>query len=162
MRVIMYLAGLVAVGAYGFLAWTIFTGLVPEAGGLWPLDLRATGYGPVEVEAYLAALTDRGRELILGPMRMADTVFPIALALWLAAGAVRQGAGRLAWVAVLLALAYLGADLAENAAVRRMVSGPVEVDPLTVSGASVMTVTKYLTLASSIFVLGLSALFGRR
>lgn len=157
MRVITYVAGFVAAMTFGFLLWSMLPVLVAQDWGMLPLDVRALGYGPGEVGAYLAGLDDATRMAVLGPLHTADTVLPVALALFLCGLALAQRPSRWAWFGVLGAVAYLGADLAENQAIMRLVAGPIDPDPLTVSGASVLTVTKFLALGVSL----LAILFGR-
>ena len=69
---------------YAALIWTGATAVIPEAGGMWPFDLRATGYTPSEATAFLAALSADGRAAYLGPVAMLDTLFPPLLGLLLA------------------------------------------------------------------------------
>lgn len=162
MRVILMIAGLVAAGSYAVILWHLFTGLLPESGGLLPFDARVLGYSVADAREYLAELSARGREIALGPVRRADTIFPAALGVTLLALSLRQGPGRLAWLGAALALVYAGVDLAENAAVARLISGPVEADALTVSGASLLTVGKFAALGLSLLLILLARLARRR
>ena len=116
--------------------------LGPE-GALPPLDARLFGYRPDAVEAWLTGLTGRGRDLLLGPFRWADTIFPLLLGatLALAAFAVRRP-----WLAALAAV-YVVLDLAENAAVAAILRGGADgIDPATVGRASGLTVGKWAVL----------------
>lgn len=114
-----------------------------DAGGLLPLDLRAAGYGPGDVAAYLAALSEAGRAAYLGPVRLADTIFPVLFTLTLVlphAGTPR------AWAWALPAVAYGLCDLSENAVVAEILSSGVA-EPATVALASLLTQTKFGTVA---------------
>ena len=148
-RPLILLSALAALVCYGVLAFYTFRGLIPAAEGLWPFDLRVFGYDLAAAETYLAALGAPGRALIEGPIATWDTAFPVAFAIFLALSCLSQGPGRLARIGALTALAYLAADLAENAAIRRLVAGPVPPDPLAVSGASLLTQLKYAALAAT-------------
>lgn len=161
MRVLGLLAGLVAGASLAALLWHLATGLLPAAGGLMPFDMRPTGYSVAEATRYLEALTDGGRTLIRGPVAFWDTVFPVALSLFLALTCGALG-GRLGWLGALAALAYGGADLAENAAVLRLVEGGLPVDPLTVTGASTLTMAKFALLMLACLLYLLARMRGRR
>lgn len=116
--------------------------LRPE-GAFPPLDVRLLGYRPEAVEAWLFNLTDRGRELLLGPVRWADTIFPLLLGatLALAAFAIRRP-----WLAALAAV-YVVLDLAENVAIAAILRADIDgLDPATVGRASGLTVGKWAVL----------------
>lgn len=153
------LAGLTAV-LYGALAWLWLTALLPEAGGLMPFDARLTGYTPAEARAFLGALTAEGRGAYLGPVRGLDTVFPIALAALLAWPLLARTRG--AWRALaLLPLAYLAADLVENARVAALLLAEAP-SPAAIGAASRATVTKYAFLFLGTIALGVTYVRTRR
>ncbi|SHI81545.1 hypothetical protein [Wenxinia saemankumensis] len=154
MRALILAAGLAALGCFLVLVWVTVTGLMPDAGGLRPFDLRPLGYDLATATAYLQALSEEGRATFRTTLATWDTAFPVALTAFLALLCLRRG-GRLGWLGALVALVYGGVDLAENAAVLRLVEGPVPPDPLTVTGASVLTMAKFaaLLLACLIYLL---------
>lgn len=126
-----------------------------DAGGLRPFDLRPSGYDLDGARAFLAALTPEGRAIYLGPVRIADTVFPLLMTLTFVL--VSRGLG---WIAVLPALAYGGLDLAENAQVAALLRSGV-LDPAAVALASLLTMTKFGAFALACLV-ALAALVRRR
>ncbi|GGL51433.1 hypothetical protein [Wenxinia marina] len=161
MRVLVSLAGLAVLIACTILVFTMVTILMPAAGGQWPFDLRVTGYTVPEATAYLTALNDAGREAIRTTMALWDTVLPVALTVFLALLCLGQR-GKLGWLGVLAALAYGAADLAENAAILRLIDGSVPPDPLTVTGASTLTMAKYAALLLACLFYLLARLRGPR
>ena len=116
--------------------------LVAAAGGALPFDLRIMGYSLVEAQVYLAQLSPAGVALYLGPVRLADTVFPILLTATLCLPLRRRGQ---LWF--LPALAYGLFDLAENVAVARLVHMGPEVEAHAVAVASGFTQAKFLSAA---------------
>lgn len=127
----------------------LFQGVVrmtPEAGGLPPFDVRIGGYGEDEARAYLAALSDEGKRLLLGPVRTLDTIFPPMLGLLLALLIFVNGR---VWLA-LVPFGYTAADLWENATVGAMV---VANDPAMGPAASNLTQGKYALLILSLAIL---------
>ena len=130
-----------------------------EAGGLAPFDVRAGGDGADDARAFLAALTPAGRAVYLGPQRVFDTMFPAGLA-GVMALAIRWGLEPLprpvARAALLVPLAYLVLDLAENAAVAGLLrAGPDTLGETAVARASAFTVWKFRLVNAA---LGLTAL----
>jgi hypothetical protein len=138
-RVLAVLTGAV----YLALLWTGAVALMPQAGGQWPFDLRATGYSPDEAAAFLAVLTDAGRVAYLGPVAMWDTVFPPLLALLLASLIWRWRRPLLAPVPFL----YAAVDLWENAVIGRMVATG---DTSLAASASNLTQAKYALLVMAL------------
>jgi len=147
---------LVVVTALWYLAM-IAAGVIwlrPE-GGFPPLDARLIGYRPDAVEGWLAGLTDRGRVLLLGPFRWADTIFPLLLGATLALAAFMLDRR---WLAA-LALIYIALDLSENAAIAAVLrAGPDGLDPAMVGRASGLTVSKWAVILP---VLGATLWFWR-
>lgn len=113
---------------YGaMVGWTL-PGIMREAGGLTPFDLRPMGYTVEQARAFLAALGTKGRDLYLGPQHLLDLFYPPLLAAVLI-GAVRALIPWL-WLQLALALLALGgmtADYVENTRVAAMLlhEGPV-------------------------------------
>ena len=119
-----------------------FVWLRPE-GAFPPLETRLLGYRPEAVEAWLLGLTERGRDLLLGPFRWASTLFALLLGatLALAAFAIDRR-----WLAA-LALVYVLLDLAETAAVAAILrAGADGVDPAMIGRASGLTIGKWAVL----------------
>ena len=134
---------------YAALIWTGATAVIPEAGGMWPFDLRATGYTPSEATAFLAALSADGRAAYLGPVAMLDTLFPPLLGLLLASLIWRWGRPLLAPVPFL----YVAVDLWENAVVGRILASN---DATLAGSASNLTQAKYALLAMSLALVWMS------
>jgi hypothetical protein len=156
----VFLGFLVAITILWFLGMTYAsaTWLGPE-GAFPPLDARPFGYHPAQVEAWLAGLTERGRLLLLGPYRWADTVLALLLGATLALAAFAVGRR---WLAA-LALAYVVLDLAENAAIAAILrAGDLGADPALVGRASGLTVGKWAVLLPLSAALIAFALRGRR
>lgn len=151
MRFRTYILALTALtgGVYLALIWTGAARLMPEAGGQWPLDLRATGYDAAEAAVFLDALTETGKAVYLGPVVSLDTVFPPLLALLLASLIWRCGRPLLAPVPFL----YAAVDLWENAVVGQMVATG---DPALAASASNLTQAKYALLVMSLALLWMS------
>lgn len=156
-------AALLAVTGGLYLAMVLWTlpEISREAGGLAPFDLRPLGYSANEAQAFLAALSERGREIYRRVQHGLDTGFPLALAATMIWSVLLLWRGR--WRLALVALAVIGAtaDLGENFAVGRLLDG---FDPGTATMASRLTVVK--SAASTVvyvFILaGLLRLLWRR
>lgn len=143
---------LLAIAAAGVYAVLLFIGtmmMTPEAQGALPFDARILGYDAEEARAYLVALSDYGRWLYLGPVRLLDTVFPPLFGLVLALLIAVNGRP---WLAP-LALLYAGVDLWENAVVAEMIrSGETDLAGL----GSALTQGKYALVTLSLAVLWLA------
>lgn len=129
-----------ALGVYAaMVGWTL-PAISDEAGGLMPFDLRPTGYSGDAARAFLAALSDRGRAIYLGPQRWLDLIYPALLALALL-GAVRVFVGPplLRWLLVALILIGMLADYSENARVAAMLHWDGAVPDDMVAAASLRT-----------------------
>lgn len=131
---------------YGALVYYGLFRLGVESGRLPMFDIRALGYGPTEAEAYLAVLTDEGRRLIAGPIRILDTLFPPMLGLLLALSIWANGRPFLAPVP----LGYTAVDLWENATVGAMIHSG---DTALATTASNLTQGKYALLLLSLAIL---------
>lgn len=96
------------------------------AGGQEAFDLRLSGYGLAEARAYLAALSEGGRQFYLTVQQGLDMVFPAALALSLI-GITRRLTGGVPLALIGgFALLCAGFDYLENAAVRGLVLSAVD------------------------------------
>ncbi len=133
-----------------------------DADGL-PFDLRKTGYTLAETQSYLASLNAEETAAYLGPERIADTIYPLGLLLTFGLGvylAVRRWSPVAGLVLALVALAYFGFDMAENAAVAGLLKAGAEgVTQDQVAQASVLSVWKWRLAypALGLFVLGWAA-----
>lgn len=152
LRRIRWILFLTAAASFAGLQYYMMTVLVPGAGGLMPFDVRPFGYSVDDVQQYLAALSPEAFAVYTGPVAWIDTIFPVALALWLAF--IALGGRAIAWLGGLMALAYGGIDLAENAEVARLLTTPMLVDPDVAAQASQLTMLKFAVLvAAAAFVL---------
>lgn len=102
--------------------WTL-PKISAAAGGLLPFDLRPWGYTPEEAAALLSALSEAGRTLYSDVQLRLDTVYPPLLAVWIYASAARLFPRPVVWAIGLVAVVGMAADLAENAAVARLLDG---------------------------------------
>lgn len=132
---------------YAWLALWLGGQLAEQSGGLMPFDLRVQGYDLAEARAYLRALTPEGFVLYLGPIRLADTLFPGLMGLcflwWM-----RPLAGGFGMVCILAAMAYVALDWGENWAVAQLLdAGPDWVHPGGVHLASALTQGKFAAFA---------------
>lgn len=102
--------------------WTL-PKIAAAAGGLLPFDLRPWGYTPGEAAAFLSALSEAGCSLYSDVQLRLDTVYPPLLAVWICASAARLFPRSVVWAIGLVAVVGMAADLAENAAVARLLDG---------------------------------------
>lgn len=150
-RLLQGLALLTAI-LYSSLAWVWFVELMPGTGGLQPFDTRFFGYTAAEGQAFVDALSHETRQVYLNDIRVLDTVFPISLAALFVALMFHFGHG--AWRALaILPLAYLAADLLENARVAAILLQDAP-DPQSIDRASQATVAKFGFLIVSVIALG--------
>lgn len=99
--------------ALWFAGMTVFVQLRLAPEGATPLpDMRMIGYNANWLAGWMAGMSDAGRTLVLGPYRLADSVFPLLLA-----SALVLTGGRRHWWLGVLGLGYAALDLAENAAI---------------------------------------------
>ena len=146
-RWVNWVLPLAMLASYALLVLVLMPRLVAEAGGAMPFDLRVFGYSRADAHAYLQALSPAGARLYLGPVRLADTLFPILLSLTLCLPLYRWRA----WWA-LPALAYGISDLAENWAVARLVRTGPAVDSGSVVLASALTEAKFALVAVALML----------
>jgi hypothetical protein len=124
------LVALIAVAVLGLAAQWLWTIPVIQAGSNDPdlMDFKNSAVPVDEVRSYLVTMTQTARETYLGPQRVLDTVFPVALAGALALSTVlvwRSRIGRLAYVGALVPLVYLYTDMLENALVAQLLRSDV-------------------------------------
>lgn len=147
-RVLVPLAFLTA-GVYAVLLFLGVVMMMPEAQGQLPFDPRIWGYDTEEARDYLAALSDFGRWLYLGPVRLLDSLFPPLLGLLMALLIAVNGRPLLSPVPFL----YTAVDLWENARIAEMLRRDA---PELAPGASSLTQGKYALLALSVALLWLA------
>lgn len=144
------ITGAVALGSYLVMGALLYFTVIPGAGGHVPPDFRLLGYDAAVIAPFLKALTPEAGQAYARLLTGWDRVFAVALAAWLALVGWRGG-GLRALVAVLAAL-YAGIDLAENAALHRLVFNPAP-DPVAVRSASSLTQAKFASLYLAVLVL---------
>lgn len=123
-------------------------------------DARLGGYTPEAARRYLAWLEAEGLTAqYSGWLQRIDMVFPLAIG-GMTASSIRLGWSRLAptvaSLGLLTALAYIGFDYAENAAIGALLDAGVGADDEMISRASLLTQLKYIALGAA----ALLALFG--
>lgn len=126
-------------------------------------DFRITGYSVADARAFLDAIGDSGRGVFFGYFRWLDTVFPplLALSLVILFRQIRPlRRGLVVGLFALLPLAYLVADLAENAALKTLQTE--EGFARAVSLASDATILKYSILGVTALLLLLFAVLERK
>jgi hypothetical protein len=124
--------------------------LMNAASGLWPFDMRITGYSVEDATEYVTTITNEGRLFYLEVQQMLDTFFPALLAISLMITLFR--------LAPKLPALYLfpisGAlfDYYENTAVKQILltSSP---DQGLVEMASLLTGLKFASIAISLLVI---------
>lgn len=155
MRKILFWAAILATGAVylTMVLWTL-PRIAREAGGLMPFDLRPLGYSVAEARAFLAALSETGREVYLTVQHRLDLVFPGLLALTLGLAFHRLAPRPLALVLSAVVIAAAGFDYAENAAVAGLLTAQAPTD------ASIVTASRFTVLKSVCASVGFVALLG--
>ncbi|MDJ0822919.1 MAG: hypothetical protein QNJ09_14050 [Paracoccaceae bacterium] len=155
-RWIIPLAALTA-ALYAVMAWEVYYILKPAAEGLAPFDMRPMGYTVADVYDYLSRISERGRAVYLVEMRLLGWVFPLLLALLMAAVLWHLARSWHVWSRMLLLMpiaGYMVMDLCENALVGELLrSGADEFDPRTAMLASEFTVTKSALIVVSVILL---------
>ncbi|MBV7378553.1 hypothetical protein [Maritimibacter dapengensis] len=139
MSVIFLVAGLAAI--------LIWTGPIVEEGGTEIFDTRTSGYDLATARAILESLTDRAREMYLGPQRVADTAFPVGLLGTLAFGtiiAARRWSVKIGYALAVFPIAYFAFDMLENAGVATMIRmGADGITEMLVDRVSGFTIWKF-------------------
>ncbi|MCT4371887.1 hypothetical protein CLG85_016805 [Yangia mangrovi] len=164
-RILPYVAALAA-ALFICMGYYAVRVLWPGAGGQAPFDVRVLGYTAGEAQRYLMALSGEARSVYLLEMRWLGLGFRVVFGLTLLIGTWVLSQGRAWWrrgIFLLLALAWIGADAAENLLVNEMLlRGPVALDHALVDWSSLFTRLKFVLLA--VCAVGLFGLWrqGRR
>ena len=138
----------ISVVLYGIVFFWSLPVLTGEAGGLWPFDLRPTGYSVTEARQYLAALSSEGRAFYLTIHHRLDVFFPAMLAIT-ALLAARLVYGRRASILVsIVVLMATASDYFENYFVAEMLRHEAsQLDATMIQIASFWTVSKFALVA---------------
>jgi len=134
----------ITLGVYAAMVLIFLPKIAAEAGGLTPFDMRPMGYTAIEARAFLAALSDAGREIYRGPQHRLDMVYPLLLALCLGWGAVLLMSSPI-WRALICfaALGGMAADYVENMRVAVLLDlSPDAVTDAQIAAAARATVAK--------------------
>ena len=122
-------------------AWSI-PGLVADAGGLAPFDLRSGGYSLDEARTLVSAYSPDGIAFYLGVQHMLDLFYPAFLAASIYFAIAYLLPARLGgWRYLIAAIAIPGAifDYLENAAVRVLLTTP----PADITAEQVATASQW-------------------
>ncbi len=140
-------AGWVAICAYLGMGAVIYLRIMPNVGWLWPPDFHFLGYDAQSIAPFLEALSGPAKDGYLRVLSVYDRVFIVALAVWMALLGWR-GSGLRYFIAG-LAVLYALIDLAENAALLRVVAAANEqgegLDGI-VAAAHHLTMAKFASL----------------
>ncbi len=130
--------------------------IAAEAKGEVPFDLRPMGYNLNEANAFLSALSARGREFYHSVQHRLDLAYPalLALALGIGSGLTAPRTWRSArWLLVLLPLIGMAADYRENALVSDLLEAQLPLaDAALVDAASRVTVVKSIATTLAMFL----------
>lgn len=154
----------VTIGLYiAIVAWSA-PRVAEAAGGLPIFDLRPGGYDLETARAFLAALSDEGRDFYLRVQLRLDRFYPPFMALTLAWATLRMApAGRYRGLAALPAILAAAFDHAENALVARMLhAGPGGLTEELVESASIATQVKSLFTALALIIVILAGVAHHR
>jgi len=148
-RAHLLIIGLTALNYLMMLVYSI-PKLLSEAGGLWPFDIRITGYSVEDATEYVTTITNEGRLFYLEVQQMLDTFFPALLAVTLMITLFRL-APKLPVLYLFPVTAALF-DYYENAAVKQILltSAP---DQGLVEAASLLTGLKFAAIAISLLAI---------
>lgn len=133
-----WIAGWVAICAYLVMGAVIYFRVMPGAQWLWPPDFHLSGYDVQRIAPFLDALSGPARDGYHRVLSLYDRVFIIALAFWMALLAWRGSVLR--YFVVGLAILYGLVDLAENAALLRMIDADTP-------GRALIDAAHHLTMA---------------
>lgn len=155
-RLAFLVLALFTAAEYGVLVGWGGSTLSAASGGLVVFDLRVTGYSPDEARVFLAALSPEGRQFYLGPVRVLDTVFPIAYTLCLCIAIWYRSLGLPHWLRAALTglgVGYGALDLTENVYLAKILrAGPEALDEKLVHLASALTIGKFIIAALGLIV----------
>ncbi len=131
--------------------------IATSAGGLPPFDMQPLGYSFEATQTFLSTLSKAGRDFYLSTQHLLDTAYPAALGLMFVFGFSVLFRGWFRWALCGVALAAVGFDYLENAAVAGLLLAGVEgVTREMVSLASQWTILKSIctTLCYLALVIG--------
>lgn len=157
MRLIFWLLFATMLGIYLTIIFWSVPVITAAAQGLMQFDVRPFGYSFAEAQAFLAALSEAGRDFYLNVQLWLDSAYPglMAVVLVMAFGHLFGGVTR--WVATGFALAGAGFDYLENAAVVVMLRAGNDSSEAMVASASRWTVLKsgFVSMALLMLIAGL-------
>ncbi len=148
--VLRRLAGWIAIWAYLIMGAMLYFRVLPGADWYWPPDFHLTGYDAQSIAPFLDALNGPARDGYARVLGLYDRVFIVALAVWMALTGWR-GSG-LRFFVVGLAVLYGIIDLAENAAILRVLNAGEVLDGF-VAAAHQLTMAKFASLYLCVLVL---------
>ncbi len=157
MRLIFWLLFLMMTGVYLTMALWSIPKITADAGGLLAFDLRPMGYSFEEAQAFLAALSEQGRDFYLNVQQMLDRAYPALFAVVMVLAFRQIFSGAAQFVASVVALAGAGFDYMENASVAVMLRAGGGLNEAIVSAASRWTMLKSasVTVALILLIIGL-------
>lgn len=144
-KIIFWSIFVVTMGLYATMVFWTLPEIQAEAGGLMPFDLRPLGYSYEEALAFLTELSERGRNLYLGPQHTLDLLYPLCLAASLALSIAILVPNTTVWKFLFSLVAWPGMlfDYLENSAVKSLLLTPVaEISHGMVTMASIFTLLK--------------------
>ena len=145
------------IGIYMTMLVLTLPAISEQAGNLPAFDMRPGGYSFEEAQAFLAALSPKGKAIYLGLQSQLDLIYPFLLAVFTGSSILLLVPPRWGgWGKALALLAIPGAafDYLENSAVALMLNaGPDALTPRMVEFASRMTFLKSVTTSLSLSVL---------
>jgi hypothetical protein len=143
-------AGWTAIFAFLIMGAVLYFWVLPGADWLWPPDFNLTGYDAQSIAPFLDALSGPARDGYARVLGLYDRVFIVALAVWMALTGWR-GSG-LRYFVVGLAVVYALIDLAENAALLRVLGAGDGLDGF-IAAAHHLTMAKFASLYLCVLVL---------
>lgn len=120
-----------------------------DCGGVWPvcsLDAPHLPYGADTARSYLAALSEGALWRYLWIVQALDLIFPALLCIILREAFERWAAERLARRLSKLAVFEAGIDYLENALIRVMLKNPEGFADIAATGASLLTLLKWVLI----------------
>lgn len=140
-----------AAGIAALLLFVAMVGATPmECGGVWvfcTFDAPHLPYGAETARAYLAALPEGAQWRYLWIVQALDLVFPALLCMTFREAFGRWAPEALARRLSKLAVFAAGVDYLENALIRVMLKNPEGFADVVATGASLLTLLKWLLLA---------------
>ena len=143
-------AGWTAILAYLIMGALLYFWVLPGADWLWLPNFHLTGYDAQSITPFLDALSGPARDGYARVLGLYDRVFIIAFAVWMALSGWR-GSGSPYFV-VGLAAVYALIDLAENAAILRLLNAGDGLDGF-VAAEHQLTMAKFASLYLCVLVL---------